>query len=149
MEATTTVGRMRTKERTPFGERLRTARLRANLSQEDLAKVVGIAQSTIAAAENTGQGTTKIVPIAKALGVRAEWLADGTGEMVDPGLEPPAAARRVASEKVAHYLVGTPAGTDYRTIAITLAAALEESGTVLTVPQFVKLLEATYAKLKS
>src|SRR5205085_743572 len=112
-----TVACMRTKERTAFGERLREARLRAKLTQADLARKVGLGQSAIAEAENTANGTTKTVQIAKVLGVRPEWLADGTGEMLDAGAEPPAAARTVASEQVAHYLVGTPASNDYRTIA--------------------------------
>jgi DNA-binding XRE family transcriptional regulator len=138
----------KTKERTEFGERLLLARKRAGLSQAELGSRVGLGQTAIAEAESTGLGTTKTVQIAEALGVRAQWLADGTGPMLTDDQEPPPSARSVASEKVAHYLVGTPAGTDYRTIALTLASALEDSGTVLTVPQFIKLLEATYTKLK-
>lgn len=142
------MGKNTTVDRTEFGERLHTARKRAGLSQTDLAAKVGVRQSTIHEAETSGQGTTKTVQIAEVLGVRAQWLADGTGPMLPSDQEPPAAARSVASEKVAHYLVGGPAATDYRTIALTLASALEEAGMELTMQQFVKLLEATYAKLK-
>jgi transcriptional regulator with XRE-family HTH domain len=139
---------MRTKERTPFGERLKTAREHAGLTQKELADAVGLKQSGIAEAERVSQGTTKTVQIAKVLGVRAEWLADGEGPMLDGDPEPSGPARTVASEQVAHFLVGKPAASDYRTIALTLAAALKESGTEVTVEQFVKLLEATYAKLR-
>lgn len=142
------MGKTTAKERTEFGERLYQARRRAGLSQAELGQKVGLGQSAIAEAEGTGNGTTKTVQIAEACGVRAQWLADGTGPMLASDREPPPAARNVASEKVAHHLVGSPAATDYRTIAITLAEALEESGTQLTVPQFMKLLESTYAKLK-
>jgi transcriptional regulator with XRE-family HTH domain len=136
------------KERTEFGGRLLLARKRVGMSQSDLGHQVGLTQTAIAEAESSGQGTTKTVQIAEALGVRAQWLADGTGPMLPTDQEPPPAARTVASEKVAHYLVGSPAATDYRTIALTLASALEESGTEMPFQQFIKLLEATYTKLK-
>lgn len=137
-----------TVDRTEFGERLFKARKHARFSQSDLAEKVGLRQSAIHEAETTGQGTTKTVQIAEVLGVRAQWLAEGVGPMFPTDQEPPPVARTVASEKVAHYLVGSPAATDYRTIALTLASALEEAGTELTVKQFIKLLEATYNKLK-
>jgi phage repressor protein C with HTH and peptisase S24 domain len=65
--------------RTPFGERLYAARTAAQLSQPELAKAVGMAQSTLAEAERSGQGSSKTAQLAAALGVRAEWLAEGTG----------------------------------------------------------------------
>jgi transcriptional regulator with XRE-family HTH domain len=135
-------------ERTHYGERLYLARTHANLTQRSLADKVGLSQSNINGLEKTGQGSAKTARIAQVCGVRVEWLADGKGPMLDTDAEVPGAARTVASEKVAHRLVGQPGGTDYRTIALTLAAALEESGTELTVTQFIRLLEATYAKLK-
>lgn len=135
-------------KRSPYGERLYKARTHAKLSQPELAAKAGMAQSTLSGLEKEGQGSAKTGTIAQITGVRAEWLETGVGPMLDD-TEVPGAARRVASERVAHYLVGTPAGTDYRTIALSLAAALEESGTQLSVSQFIKLLEATYSKLKS
>lgn len=136
-----------TTERTAFGERLHKARLHAGLSQPDLAAKAGIAQSTLSILEKRGQGSAHTATLARLTGVRVDWLEKGHGPMLDTS-EVPGQARQLASEKVAHHLVGTPAGTDYRTIALSLAAALEESGTELTVQQFIKLLEATYNKLK-
>lgn len=137
-----------TTERTPFGERLYKARLHAKLSQPALAEKAEISQSTLSHLERTGQGSAKTATFARLTGVRVAWLESGEGPMLDTS-EVPDGARTLASEKVTHHLVGTPAGTDYRTIALTLASALESSGTEVTVSQFIKLLEATYAKLKS
>jgi transcriptional regulator with XRE-family HTH domain len=141
------MARNTTIERSAYGERLYLARTRAKLSQPAFAAAAGIAQSTLSELERTGQGSAKNSTFARLTGVRAEWLETGNGPMLDTS-EVPGQARQVASEKVTHYLVGTPGGTDYRTIALTLAAALEESGTQVTVQQFIKLLEATYSKLK-
>lgn len=141
MEKTTTA------ERTAYGERVYLARKHAKLSQPELARRVGLSQSTLSGLETKGQGSAKSSNIAEVCGVRVQWLVDGKGPMLDTS-EIPGQARQVASEKVAHYLVGTPSGADYRTIALSLASALEESGTELSVKQFVKLLEATYQKLK-
>lgn len=135
-------------ERTAYGERLYQARLHAKMSQTELAAKAGMAQPTLSQLEKSGQGSAKTGTLAQLTGVRAEWLETGHGPMLDR-TDVPDQARLVASEKVAHYLVGTPAGTDYRTIALTLAHALEASGTEVTVQQFIKLLEATYEKLKS
>lgn len=69
-------------ERTPFGERLLAARKYSKLSQEELAKRVGLSQSALAESEKTGQGSTKILQIAAATGVDPKWLATGQGHMV-------------------------------------------------------------------
>jgi len=71
------------KERTPYGERLRAARLRADLTQEQLSKRVGISQSTLNELESKGQGSMYTAQLAYALGVRALWLASGEGGMED------------------------------------------------------------------
>lgn len=69
-----------------FGERLRTARKRAKLSQTKLAELVGLKQSQITMLE-TGQrsSTTAVAEIAAATGCDALWLATGKGE---PGWTP-------------------------------------------------------------
>lgn len=67
----------RTRERTPFGERLHTARTRAGLSQSTLAKLAGMSQSTLAEAETIAHGSSKTVQLAAALGVDSRWLATG------------------------------------------------------------------------
>jgi phage repressor protein C with HTH and peptisase S24 domain len=68
---------VRERERTEFGRRLFEARTEAKLSQPALAGMVGMAQSTLAEAEYTAQGSSFTAQIAQATGVRAEWLASG------------------------------------------------------------------------
>lgn len=64
-----------------FGQRLKTARKAAKMTQADLAKKVGIGQSTVAELEKTGNGSSHTPAIADALGVAALWLANGEGSM--------------------------------------------------------------------
>ena len=135
------------RERTAFGERLFQARTHAKLTQKALAGLVGMSQSALGEAEITGNSTTCTAKIAEVCKVRAVWLEQGEGDMLEVDTEPSPIARTIASERVTHYLVGTPAGTDWRTIAMTLADALEESGTEVTLKQFLKLVDTTYRKL--
>lgn len=59
------------------------------MSQGALAKASGVAQPTIwRLASGNARGSTKIVEMANALGVRSEWLSTGTGPMRDDGQEP-------------------------------------------------------------
>lgn len=134
-------------ERTAYGERLYQARKHADLTQKELARRAGMSQSNLAELERSGQGSAKTAQLADATGVRVQWLADGREPMLAE-TKLPAAAEKIASEDVAHYLINkAPAGTDYRTIAVTLAAALEESGTTVTLQQFIKLVDLTHSKL--
>lgn len=67
---------------TTLQERLKRARLAAGLSQKDVAERSGIAQPTYSILEREpGKGSKHIVAIANALGVNADWLASGRGEM--------------------------------------------------------------------
>lgn len=141
------MGKPLTSERSAFGERLYQARMHAGLEQEELARLAGMAQSTISGLEKHGTGSRKVATLARVTGVRVEWLERDEGPMVDADVEPPGEARTIASEKVAHHLYGNPAA-DYRTVALSLAASLAESGVELSVAQFIKLLEATYEKLQ-
>lgn len=75
------------RERTPFGQRLFEARTRAKLTQPQLAKRVGMGQSTLAEAEYTANGSSFTAQLAKATGVRSEWLAAGVGERDEPEQE--------------------------------------------------------------
>jgi transcriptional regulator with XRE-family HTH domain len=75
------------RERTEYGERLFQARTKAKLTQPQLAKAAGMAQSTLAELEYIGSGSSFTAQIANACGVRAEWLANGEGPMVDQPLE--------------------------------------------------------------
>lgn len=67
---------------TDFGKRLVQARAHAGLSQEELARRVGMAQSTLATAESRGFGSRKTAQIAVECGVNAHWLATGEGDML-------------------------------------------------------------------
>ncbi len=67
-----------------LSERLILAMTEKNISQGALAKAVGVAQPTIfRLVKGTAKGSSKLVDIAKALSVRADWLANGEGPMWD------------------------------------------------------------------
>lgn len=66
-------------EKMIFGERLRQARLDAGLSQDELARLVGVKQATVAEAEAVGKSSKKILEYARALKVSPDWLAFGKG----------------------------------------------------------------------
>lgn len=68
---------------TEFGKRLREARKRMDLTQLQLAKKVGIGQSTLAELERSGQGSSHVLKMAMALHVSPQWLAEGVGGMHD------------------------------------------------------------------
>lgn len=76
------------KERTPFGDRLFRARTHAKLTQTQLAKAASISQGNLGELEWTGDGSSATVRLAKACGVRPEWLAEGEGDMLDASAWP-------------------------------------------------------------
>lgn len=61
-----------------FGDRLREARVNKGLTQEQLAKKIGVAKSTLAGYEkgNREPDVFKIKKIIEALGIDAEYLLD-------------------------------------------------------------------------
>jgi len=64
-----------------LGKRVREARERSGLTQEELARKVGMTQAAIHALEKRdSQGSRKIAELAKALGVDMGWLANGVRE---------------------------------------------------------------------
>lgn len=64
--------------KTTLAERLKEARLSRGLTQKGLADLVGISQAAIQKIEGgKAHQTTKILEIAKALGVSPEWLNSG------------------------------------------------------------------------
>lgn len=66
-----------------FAERLKTRRNELGFSQAQLAKKAGVSQSTIGMLEKgRRQEPRKLLAIAKALGVRAEWLESGVNPML-------------------------------------------------------------------
>jgi transcriptional regulator with XRE-family HTH domain len=68
---------------TTLAERLKSARKAAGLSQEDLAKSAGIAQSTIGNIEaGTRKRPREVVALATVLNVAPHWLVTGDGSMV-------------------------------------------------------------------
>lgn len=65
-----------------LAKRVKSARLRQGLKQEDLAKLSGLKQSDISKIENgLILKTTGLVALSKALRCDPEWLATGEGEM--------------------------------------------------------------------
>jgi phage repressor protein C with HTH and peptisase S24 domain len=79
-----------------LGERVKERRRALGLSQPQLAKKVGgITYQAIQQLEGGG-GSRHLVPIARALGVTAEWLQDGTG----PSPSKAAPAARPTPEKL-------------------------------------------------
>ncbi|WP_230624914.1 helix-turn-helix domain-containing protein [Burkholderia cepacia] len=65
-----------------LADRLKWARQKANLSQEELGKKAGVSQSTIGNLEAGTRNSARRLPqIAAVLGVNALWLAEGRGEV--------------------------------------------------------------------
>lgn len=72
-----------------LAERLNQAMELSGMSQGALAKASGVAQPTIwRLTSGNARGSTKIVEIANALGVRTEWLSTGVGPMRGDGQMP-------------------------------------------------------------
>ncbi len=76
------------------GDRVRERRQALKLSQPQLAKKAGITYQAIQQLE-AGGGSKHLVAIARALGVTAEWLADGTGPIPKGGPSPRALAEKL------------------------------------------------------
>ncbi|WP_296643149.1 helix-turn-helix transcriptional regulator [Thiobacillus sp. 65-1402] len=69
-----------------YGERLRTARVHAKLTQQQLADRINnvCTQENISKLERSdATGSEFTAQFAEACGVRAMWLAEGQGDMVD------------------------------------------------------------------
>jgi len=72
------------KDLSTLASRTRYARKNADLTQEELAKKLNVSQGTITHIESgRNRETIHIIALAKILGVRAEWLATGEGDMFD------------------------------------------------------------------
>lgn len=72
-----------------FSDRLELAMKESGYTQGSLAKAVGMAQSSVWKLVSGGaKGSKRLVDIAKVLGVRPEWLSDGSEPMREPGRKP-------------------------------------------------------------
>ena len=72
-----------------LADRLSQAMERTGMSQGALAKASGVAQPTIwRLVSGNAKGSTRIIDIANALGVRPDWLSSGEGEMSEEGQKP-------------------------------------------------------------
>lgn len=92
--------RLKDEDRSPYGLRLFQARTTAKLSQPELAKAAGMAQSTLAGLEKDGQGSSFTPQLAAACGVRVDWLATGDGPMKGDTLSKDVAATAAEIEKL-------------------------------------------------
>lgn len=73
-----------------LADRLNYAMHEMGMSRGQLAKAANMAQPTIwRITSGNARGTTKIVEIANATGVRSEWLSNGTGPMRGDDQQPP------------------------------------------------------------
>jgi transcriptional regulator with XRE-family HTH domain len=70
--------------RSEFGQRVLDARKHAKMTQDSLARAVGMSQGTLAETEKQASSSTFIAQIAWATGVNAYWLATGEGAMLPP-----------------------------------------------------------------
>lgn len=90
-----------------LGERLKAARRHAKLdTQEQLAKKSGVSQQTISKIErDLVDSSGYVVHLAKACGVRPEWLAMEDGEMISTPYteDPKAKAVLLAMEQMPEY----------------------------------------------
>lgn len=83
--------------------RLKSVREEKRLSQKALAKRAGVSPSAIGSLETRrNRTTTLIVPIAKALGVREEWLVSGKGQRDVPMVD------RLSPEQDYYVVAKTP-----------------------------------------
>lgn len=82
-----------------FSERLTTAMAAAGLSQAQLADMVGVSQPAVQKmAAGKTNGSRKMVELARALGVQAEWLSNGSGPMRADGQQPATPAIATCSD---------------------------------------------------
>ncbi|HGM9964243.1 TPA: XRE family transcriptional regulator [Providencia stuartii] len=67
--------------KTTLAQRLKQARKNAGITQNELAKLVGVSQAAIQKIETGKAATsTRLIEISKALNVDPEWLSVGTGD---------------------------------------------------------------------
>lgn len=88
-----------------FGQRVKEARIRKSLTQQNLAELTGIAQTTLSGIESRNQTkceTENIPPLARALGVNLLWLLNGQGN------QEPIMTNQVQAERLSYQITETP-----------------------------------------
>jgi transcriptional regulator with XRE-family HTH domain len=68
-----------------FADRLRVALDRSGITQAELATAIGMTQQGVGYLCKRGKGSKHAHQIARVLGVKADWLADGVGPMCGDG----------------------------------------------------------------
>lgn len=85
--------------KSPYGRRLREARLRKGISQEELAKQARVTMTTIQRVETQGDNASRktTTALSKVLGVTPAWLEHGSEATPDKHLTPAAVSDYLAS----------------------------------------------------
>ncbi len=87
-----------------LAERVKLARDRLNLSQQDVADATGMSQPSYYKIEKgLTKRTTYISELAKVLEVNIDWLANGIGEMLDQGAIGSVTKSSLSNEKDRDY----------------------------------------------
>lgn len=77
------LGRMTERDRTPFGQRLRKARIDAGKTQVQVCEAIGIRQSTLSELETSASGSSYTPALARLYGKDAHFLATGKGQQTE------------------------------------------------------------------
>jgi transcriptional regulator with XRE-family HTH domain len=77
------------RERTPFGQRMHDARLKAGLTQVQVREALGISQGTLSQLERTSTKSGRVAEFARLYGCDPHWLATGEGITPAAGAPPP------------------------------------------------------------
>jgi transcriptional regulator with XRE-family HTH domain len=118
--------------KTKLADRIKEARVQRGLSQAQLAAMAGVRQSAIGNLEaGIRKSTHNVLEIARALGVRPEWLQDGIGSR-----EAKAVALRPEVVEIAEKINSMPAEklAAIRTLVDALGPAVPDE----RVAQFIK-----------
>src|SRR5688572_14084439 len=70
---------VKSRERTPFGQRMFEARETAGLTQMQVRERLKVSQGTLSELEHTAHSTRRLVDFAALYGVDPTWLATGQG----------------------------------------------------------------------
>lgn len=98
-----------------FSQRLTYAMDQAGFTQASLGNAVGMSQPSVwKLTSGKTRNTRKLFEISKVLGVRTEWLSDGTGPMRDEGVEPYNPKSSIPHESTWGYLDPWDGGTPLR-----------------------------------